>query len=223
MRRPPRTPQVRLAAGTPAGRIVLGVARTPDPQLRERVLDTAARLFYRDGVRAVGLQQVIDEAGVGKSSVYRQFASKDDLVAAWLNRSRAAWWERAARIAERDPDPAHQLLELVGAVYDEIADPGFNGCRFLNTSNEFRDPDHAGHRESVEHLREIHEQFASLARQAGADDPGALADELVLIVDGMYANGAVLGPGGPAGRGVSAAAERIAARTGVRVERQAPV
>lgn len=187
------------------------------------MLDTAARLFYRDGVRAVGLQQVIDEAGVGKSSVYRQFASKDDLVAAWLNRSRAAWWERAARIAERYADPARQLLELVGAVYDEIADPGFRGCRFLNTSNEFRDPEHAGHRESAEHLREIREQFASLARQAGADDPVALADELVLIVDGMYANGAVLGAGGPASRGVGAAADRIAARTGVRVERHVAV
>jgi AcrR family transcriptional regulator len=198
------------------------VARTPDPQLRERVLDTAARLFYRDGVRAVGLQQVIDEAGVGKSSVYREFASKDDLVAAWLNQSRAAWWERAAAIAERHTDPARRLLELVSAVYDEIADPGFRGCRFLNTSSEFRDPDHPGHRESAEHLREIREQFVSLARDAGADDPVALADELVLIVDGMYSNGAVLGADGPASRGVAAAAERIAARTGARVAREMP-
>jgi AcrR family transcriptional regulator len=202
------------------GRIVPVMARTPDPQLRERVLETAARLFYRDGVRAVGLQQVIDEARVGKSSVYREFASKDDLVAAWLHRSRAAWWARAAVIAERHADPARQLLELVGAVHDEIADPGFRGCRFLNTSSEFRDLDHPGHRESVEHLREIREQFVSLAREAGADDPVALADELALIVDGMYANGAVLGADGPASRGVAAAADRIAARTGTRVARE---
>jgi AcrR family transcriptional regulator len=194
------------------------MARTPDPEIRRRVLEAAARLFYRDGVRAVGLQQVIDEAKVGKSSVYREFASKDDLVAAWLKDSRKHWWERANAIAERHPAPAEQMLALVRAVYDEIADPGFRGCRFLNTSGEFRDPDHPGHRESVGHLRDIHKQFADLAGLAGADDPNVLADELMLIIDGMYANGAVLGAGAPAARGLELAGERIRQPTGIHLQ-----
>jgi AcrR family transcriptional regulator len=191
------------------------MARTPDPAIRDRVLETAARLFYRHGVRAVGLQQVIDEAKVGKSSVYREFASKDDLVAAWLKDSRKHWWERAHAIAERHPGPAEQMLALVRAVYDEISDPGFRGCRFLNTSGEFRDPDHPGHRESEGHLRDIHQQFDDLAELAGAENPNVLADELMLIIDGMYANGAVLGASAPAARGVELAAERIRHHTGV--------
>jgi AcrR family transcriptional regulator len=194
------------------------MARPADPQIRDRVLETAARLFYRDGVRAVGLQQVIDEAGVGKSSVYREFASKDDLVAAWLKDSRRFWWERAQAIAETHRHPAEQLLGLVRAVYDEIAEPGFRGCRFLNTSGEFRDVDHPGHQESAEHLRDIRTQFVELAESADAGEPSTLADELALIVDGMYANGAVLGADGPAARGVELARERIRQHTGVELE-----
>jgi AcrR family transcriptional regulator len=193
------------------------MARPADPEIRRRVLEAAARLFYRHGVRAVGLQQVIDEAKVGKSSVYRQFAGKDDLVAAWLADSRRFWWERAQTIAESHPAPAEQLLALVRAVHDEVSEPGFRGCRFLNTSGEFRDPDHPGHRESAGHLRDIHTQFADLAERAGADDPHTLADELMIIIDGMYANGAVLGARGPAARGLQLAGERISHHTGTGV------
>lgn len=179
------------------------------------MLETAARLFYRDGIRAVGLQQVIGEAGVGKSSVYREFPSKDDLVAAWLHASRAMWWERSATIATDHPDdPARQLLELVRAVYDEVAANDFRGCRFLNTSAEFRDAGHLGRQEAVEHLREVRAQLKDLAAHAGADQPDVLGDELMLLIDGMYATGAVLGPSGPAARGVHAAAERITLATG---------
>jgi hypothetical protein len=108
-------------------------------------------------------------------------------VAAWLKDSRKFWWERAHATAESHLAPAEQLLALVRAVYDEISEPGFRGCRFLNTTGEFRDPDHPGRRESVAHLRDIHKQLSDLAELAGADKPNVLADELMLIIDGMCA------------------------------------
>jgi AcrR family transcriptional regulator len=195
------------------------MARHPAPDTRDRVLDTAARLFYAKGVRAVGLQEIIDQAGVGKSSVYREFASKDELVVAWLNRSRRGWWQMTeAATAPYDGDPARQLLAIVEAVRDEIETAGFRGCRFLNTAAEFPDPDHPGNREAAEHLEEIHQQLTTLADGAGADDPDALASELLLVIDGMYANASVLGQSGPARRGIALAEELIARRTSGRTD-----
>jgi AcrR family transcriptional regulator len=190
------------------------MARTPAPDTRDRVLDVAARLFYAHGVRAVGLQQVIDETGIGKSSVYRVFASKDDLVVAWLHRSRQAWWTMTAEATSRfNGDPARQLLAIVERVHDEVEADSFRGCPFHNTNTEFPDPAHPGNREAVEHVREIHDQLTRIGRDAQADDPAALADELLLIIDGMYANAPILGARGPARVGVALAADRIRQRT----------
>lgn len=117
------------------------MARPPAADTRDRVLDTAARLFYAHGIRAVGLQRVIDEAGVGKSSVYREFASKDELVAAWLHRSRDGWWEMTeAAMAPHAGDPARQLLDIVEAVRSEIEDEGFRGCRWRLSAPDTRAP-----------------------------------------------------------------------------------
>src|SRR3954462_6656246 len=90
------------------------VARRPAPGTRERILKVASELFSRHGVRAVGLQQVVDETGLGKSLLYREFASKDDLVVAWLHEMRAVWWEQTGKVIDRYPgDPARQLLGIV--------------------------------------------------------------------------------------------------------------
>ena len=97
------------------------MARRQAPGTRERILAVAARLFSRHGVRAVGMQQLVDETGLGKSLVYREFASKDDLVAAWLRDNDQAWVKLAdAATAPYEGDPARQLLALVEFVYDSV-------------------------------------------------------------------------------------------------------
>jgi AcrR family transcriptional regulator len=182
------------------------MARTPAPGTRDRILKVAARLFQQHGVRAVGLQQVIDETGLGKNLLYREFPSKDDLVTAWLREDRAASWSAMLTItAPFDGDPARQLLAVIEMGAGVAADPGFRGCIFHNTSNEFRDPDHPANREAVDQLRQLHRYLESLARTAGADDPQALADALMLVLEGMYASSAVLGPDGPSRAGVTMA------------------
>ncbi|GAA4198143.1 TetR/AcrR family transcriptional regulator [Microbispora amethystogenes] len=187
------------------------MARRQAPGTRERILRVASRLFQENGVRAVGMQQVVEEVGLGKSLLYREFDGKDDLVAAWLRESDAAWWAAVdAALAPHDGDPAGQLLALVELVAAAAASPGFHGCVFYNTSSEFRDDDHPARQEALAHLRRMRGRLETLAGAAGAAHPGALADELMLVVGGMYATGAALGPDGPVRAGVAAAGSAIA-------------
>jgi AcrR family transcriptional regulator len=191
------------------------MARKPAPGSRDRILDAAARLFYDHGVHAVGLQQVIDECGCGKNLLYREFASKDDLVVAYLERCRQDWTARIDDgIRPLAGDPAAQLLGVVRVVAGQVAEPGYRGCPFLNTHAEFPDPEHPAHQVSVGFRAALHTRLRDLAEQALARDPAALADRILLIVDGLYANGAVLGSRGPAGAAVAFANEVVRAAIG---------
>jgi AcrR family transcriptional regulator len=190
------------------------MARKPTPGARERILDVAERLFSQHGVRAVGLQQVIDECGCGKNLLYREFGSKDELVLAYLERSAEQWTALVdGAVRPLAGDPAGQLVAIVEAVVAEIADPGYRGCPFLNTNAEFPDPDHLVHRAAVEHRSSLRVQLHSLAEQAGAADPATLADRLLLIIDGLYANGAILGRAGAARAAVGFARDVVAQAT----------
>jgi AcrR family transcriptional regulator len=175
------------------------MARTPAPGTRRRILNAASRLFGEHGVRAVGMQQVIDETGVGKNLLYREFASKDDLVAAWLQESDALWWKQAESVtAPYAGDPVRQILALMEFFHESVGDPDFHGCIYYNTSSEFRDPDHPGRREAVAHLRRLRDWLRDLGAAARADDPEDLADALMLVIGGALSNGEVLGAAGPA-------------------------
>src|SRR3990170_2389957 len=130
------------------------MARTPAPDARDRILDNAARLFYAHGVHAVGMQQLIDETQCGKNFVYREFASKDDLVVAWLERCQHEWRVKTDKLARSYAgDPAGQLVAMVRDAADEATEPDFRGCALRNTHAEFADADHPAHRVSVEHLK----------------------------------------------------------------------
>lgn len=188
------------------------MARTPTPGIRARILETASRLFAEHGVRAVGMQQVIDEAGVGKSLLYREFPSKDELVAAWLRESDADWWRQARVFLDRHPlEPARQLLDLIEFFSASARTPEFHGCVFYTTSSEFRDIGHPGRREAVEHLRRVRELMRDLGARAGAADPDGLADALMIVTAGLLANAEALGSAGPVLQALPAA-EAIIAR-----------
>ncbi|MFD7291896.1 TetR/AcrR family transcriptional regulator [Streptomyces sp. NPDC059897] len=152
---------------------------------RERILDAAARLFDQRGVHAVGMQQIIGEAGCGKQLLYREFPSKDHLVVAYLERSAEAWDRIVAGVCTAAA-PEDRLVELVRAVRGMA--PNARGCPLRNAHAEFPDPDHPAHQVSLRHFRRVREQLRDLARGTPAADPGRLADRILLIIDGLYVN-----------------------------------
>jgi AcrR family transcriptional regulator len=186
------------------------MARPPAPGTRDRILDTATRLFQEQGVRAVGLQQIIDECGCGKSLLYREFASKDALVVAYLEQAQAEWSEIiGAALRPHAGDPAAQLVALVQSVADQLAAPDYAGCPFRTTHAHFPDPDHPAHQVAVRHVRGLRSRLRRLARRAGARDPNALGDRLLLIIDGLYVNGSMLGDRAAGATAVALAEELV--------------
>jgi AcrR family transcriptional regulator len=188
--------------------------RRPDPTARERILDVAARLFAEHGVHAVGLQQIIDEGGCGKNLLYREFGSKDDLVVAYLQGCRTDWDATVERAESAAPeDPGRQLVEIVSEVAEQSVAEGFRGCPLRNAFAEFPDPGHPAHQVIVGYYADRQVQLRGLAADAGAADPDTLADRIALIIDGLNANGPVLGRDGAFASSLDFAEELVAGAT----------
>jgi len=186
------------------------MARKPTPHARERILDVAGELFDAHGIHAVGLQQIIDTLGVGKNLLYREFATKDDLVVAYLHRCRVEW-ERivADAIAPHPDDPAARLIAIVRVTAGRATAPGYRGCPVSNTHAEYADQNHPARAEAVGHYQDIRRVLQVLAAQAGAPDPHTLGDRLALIIDGVNVNGAILGREGAAAAAVAFAEDVV--------------
>ena len=181
--------------------------------VRQRILDTASEMFYRDGVRAVGIDAIIARSGVAKMSLYRNFPSKDALVTAWLeDRNEFFWgrWERAE--ASHAGNPRGQLAAILDMVAATVSHPKWRGCPFLNTGTEFPEPDHPARAVILANKRAVGKRLQALATAAGARDPDLLAQQLQLLIDGAYAIGQSLGPAGPAKTVASAGCALIAAQ-----------
>ncbi|MEJ3653123.1 TetR/AcrR family transcriptional regulator [Actinomycetes bacterium KLBMP 9759] len=167
------------------------MARQASADSRERILDTAARLFYENGIRAVGVQQVIDECGCGKNLLYQQFASKDELIVAYVERYRRDWTSLVAGATAGLPDDAAEhVLAIVRLVVEQTREPDYRGCVFRICHTEFPGLDHPAARAAVEHLHETRAHIGALARRIGGAHPQVLADQIWLVVEGIYATAA---------------------------------
>ena len=167
------------------------MARTAAPGSRERILRTAGELFYRHGVRAVGMNQVIDAAGCGKNLLYTHFPSKDDLVAAYLRACRRERERAGAAATEGLPDdPAARLRALVAEIVATATRPDFRGCAFRLYLAEF--PGDAGEpgRVARDYLSDTRAEIDALVARLGVTDPGRLADRIWLVVEGLYGSAA---------------------------------
>ena len=166
----------------------------------QSIFETARELFYRRGVRAVGVDEIVAQAGVTKPSLYRAYASKDALVAACLEESaKEGMAALDATIEAAGPDPLAQLRALIAHYADEIADPAFRGCPLSNTAVEFPEAGHPG-RAVIETCKvEMRQRIGELTRRLGVRDPEMLADAITLVVEGAMASHHVFGSQGPAG------------------------
>jgi AcrR family transcriptional regulator len=179
---------------------------------RDRVFAVASDLFYREGVRAVGVEAIVQQAGVAKISLYRNFSSKDDLVVAYLEDRNATFWRQwDERFAEHKSDPHAQLRAIMTYLAHRTTQPGYRGCPFINYCAEFPETSHPGHRVAEANKREMRRRFAEIAEALGAPQPQQLADGLLLLVEGAYAISQTLGGPKGAGHALVWAAEALVA------------
>jgi AcrR family transcriptional regulator len=173
------------------------VERQPGPQLaKDKVFAVAADLFYRKGIHSVGVEEIVREADVAKISLYRSFASKDDLVVAYLeDRSRTflrQWDEAFDRYRD---NPRAQLRAIMTYIAERTTQDGYRGCPFINFCAEFPDPSHPGRGVAQATKRALHERFLRLAEALRVPRPKQLVDGFLLLVEGAYAISQTLGGG----------------------------
>ena len=152
---------------------------------RERLLDTAYGMFSTRGVRAVGVDEVIERAGVAKATLYRHFPSKDDLVLAFLEERERRWtvdWVEA-EAKGRASEPEQQLLAIFDLFDEWFHREDFEGCAFINVMLEMG-PRHAVGSASVRHLENIRAMVRRLAEEAGLHDPRSFADSWHILMKG---------------------------------------
>jgi AcrR family transcriptional regulator len=163
--------------------------------------------FYRNGIAAVGVDSIVADAGVAKSTLYRHFPSKDDLVVAFLRRRDERWraWLRS-EVERLSPDPAARPLAVFDALGGWFASEGFRGCAFINAAAEIADPAHPAREAVREHTRLCGEYLAELLRGAGRARPEADAAALLLLMEGAIVSALIERDPGPAARARAAAA-----------------
>lgn len=151
---------------------------------RERLLETADRLFYAEGIHTVGIDRIIDESGVAKASLYKYFGNKDGLVKAYLNRRQERVRERIARhLIAAGGDPRERLLAVFDSQAEVISQPNFHGCAFATATAEVASGDDL-EEIAQEYRAYIRETLRTLAEEAGASNAADLARELHFIYDG---------------------------------------
>jgi AcrR family transcriptional regulator len=168
---------------------------------RAHILQVAGELFFRYGYRAVGIDAIIAESGVAKATLYRHFASKDDLIVAYLQEMNTAFWNWFDRAAEQWlHDPQQQLLAVFTALQTLVTSPTCYGCPFLIAATEFPDPTHPGHRIALDHKQALRSRLFDLCQQLKVQDAQVLADQLYLLMDSAFVAVRVFGTDNPAAR-----------------------
>lgn len=163
-------------------------------EARARLLSTASRLFYAEGLHSVGIDRIIATAEVTRATLYRHFASKDDLLVAYLAQGDEMIRSHVDTVREAGESTEDVIRAVAAAIAEDIQRPGFRGCAFLNAAAEYPDPAHPIHRAVIQHrdwfLATIEELFA----ETGKPDAGPAARHFVMLRDGAMAAGCLADP-----------------------------
>ncbi len=160
---------------------------------RERLIDAATALFYEHGFHAVGLDQVLDEVGVTKTTFYNHFESKDDLIIAVLAHKDAQEVEQWSKIMlERGGrEPRRQIMSLFDILAEWFEEPGFRGCMFINAAVAFPSPNDPIHTTAAHHGESMFKVVCALAKEAGAAKPEVLAKQICMLLSGALVSRSV--------------------------------
>jgi len=175
-----------MSASSPPPSLLSAPQGRPNPRAKERILAAAYDLFSRHGIRAVGIDAIIERSGVARMTLYRHFTCKEQLVLAFLEQ-RAQFWASGwlqAEVLRRAATARDRLLAIFDVLGEWFRVEGFEGCTFINVMLETRNPDDRIRRSSVEHLERIRQFLAQLAGDAGIADREAFARKWHLLMKG---------------------------------------
>jgi AcrR family transcriptional regulator len=181
---------------------------------REKILETATRLFYQKGFRAVGIDTIIAESGVAKMTFYKHFPSKDDLIVAYLETSNEGFWTWLGEVTKPfENQPKKQLEAIFEGVAKLASSPQCLGCTFSVATGEFPALEHPGHQAAKAHKEQVLARLESLAKAARLKQPKALSESLLMLMDGAWNAARMFGPGNYATQVASAAKLLMAAHS----------
>jgi AcrR family transcriptional regulator len=179
------------------------------PSARERIFDTASQLFYTKGIRAVGVETIAAKADTTKMSLYRNFPSKDELVAEWLREHDARFWKTWEAMASRHPsDPRRQIQAAFALLAKHVADPAARGCPMANAAVEITEKEHPARKVIEAHKAKLRSRLMQVCIRMGAPEARLLADQLFLLMEGAQVTAQTLGAHGPA-RNVARSAKML--------------
>ena len=170
------------------------------PNKRDELVRKALDVFYRNGFHATGMDKLVSETGVSKTSMYKHFRTKEDLILAVLrvrDENIRHWLYR--RIEELSDTPKGQMLALFDALSEWFTKPEFRGCMFIKASAEFQEINHPIHAQSAAHKQILQDHFSEIAEAADANDPRLLARQLLLLKEGAIVSAVLARGGGLAG------------------------
>jgi AcrR family transcriptional regulator len=164
--------------------------------VRDKILEKASELFCKQGIRAVGVDLVVQQAGVAKTSLYRHFRTKDDLVAAYLERADANFWSRWDSATSKHAEDARAELDAQLDWIGKMAGtPNYRGCPQINIAAEFPEPDHPGRKVAKAHKLELRRRLRRLAERIGVNASEEFAGELALLINGALVSTPIFKPG----------------------------
>ena len=155
--------------------------------VRDRILATASDLFYQHGIRAVGVDLVVEKAGVAKTSLYRHFGTKDDLVVAYLQRMDEEFWATWDKVTREHPgDASAELNAQLEWIGERVGEPHYRGCPHLNIAAEYDEIDHPARKVAKNHKLELRRRLKVIAEKLRCPNPDELAGQLAVLINGAF-------------------------------------
>ncbi|MDQ0773775.1 AcrR family transcriptional regulator [Streptomyces aurantiacus] len=174
------------------------MSRSPEggstSEARARLLNTATRIFYAEGIHSVGIDRITAEAQVTRATLYRHFAGKEELVLAYLDQADRAIRGQVAAAQASSQSPDENVRAVARSITEGIRSPGFRGCAFLNAVAEYHDPAHPIHQAVLAHRQWFLTTVTDLLTQTGDAPADAAGRHLIMLRDGAMAAGCLFDP-----------------------------
>jgi len=166
---------------------------TPTTQTRDKILATAERLIYENGIHATGMDLLVKTSGVARKSIYRYFATKDEVAAAALNARDVRWMQWFRTESDKAQTPQGRILNMFTVLKGWFESEGFHGCAFINTAGEVGDPNDPIRLIARLHKQKLLDYAQELCEQLNIEHPSALATQLLILMEGAITMARVMG------------------------------